>query len=288
MKVFRFFLFLIPFLSLTFYSCTKIDAPYAAARHGNIKDTTMNWDSIKAVRKVLLEDYTGHKCVNCPEAAITAKSLEELHDGRLFVMTVHAGFYALPGTGDYSLDLRTGTGENWNNEFKIVSYPSGMINRKNFGGSRILGPDKWGNSISEIINTPPDAQMMIQSSYDSISGILLSTVFTHFTNPMSGTYNLSVCILEDSIIGAQKNNNTNVGDVPDIFGYVFNDVLRESLNGSWGEVLTASVDTRLTYMGKFSEEFDPGSIARNCWILAFVSNSSTKEIIQVEKKKIVP
>ncbi len=248
----------------------------------------MNWDTANKVRKILLEDYTGHKCVNCPEAAITARSLEELYEGKLIVMAVHAGFYALPGTGYYILDLRTEPGEDWNNEFKLVSYPSGMINRKEFGGSRILGPDKWGNSISEIIDTPPDVQMMIQNSYDSISGTFFSTVFTHFINPMSGTYNITVCILEDSIIGAQKNNNPNLGDVPDIFGYIFNDVLRESLNRSWGEILTTSVDTRLTYMGRFSETIDPGLIARNCWILAFVSNSSTREIIQVEKKKIVP
>lgn len=288
MKVFRFFLFLIPLFSLIFYSCTKIDAPYAASKHGNIKDTTMNWDTIKAVKKVLLEDYTGHKCVNCPEAAITARSLEELYEGKLIVMAVHAGFYALPGSGEYTLDLRTQAGEDWNNEFKLVSYPSGMINRKDFGGSRILGPDKWGNSISEIIDTPPDAQMMFQNSYDSTSGTLLSTVFTHFINPISGTYNITVCLLEDSIIGAQKNNNPNIGPYPDWYNYVFNDVLRGSLNSSWGEVLTTSVDTRLTYMGRFSETIDPGSIIRNCWILAFVSNSSTREIIQIEKKKIVP
>ena len=130
--------------------------------------------------------------------------------------------------------------------------------------------------------------MLIHNSYDSTSRTLLSTVFAHFINPMSGTYNITLCILEDSITGTQKNNNPNLGPYPDWYDYVFNHVLRESLNGSWGEVLTTSVDTGLTYMGRFSETIDPGLIARNCWVLAFISNSSTKEIIQVEKKKILP
>jgi len=286
MKVIKIFLLLFPVLSLILFSCTKIDSPYAAARNVNIKDTIMNWDTIPAVRKILLEDYTGHKCVNCPEAAITARSLEELNAGKLMVMAVHAGYYALPGTGDYAIDLRTPAGNDWNNEFKLVSYPSGMVNRKEFGSSVILGPDKWGSSVEQIITVPPDVQMKITNKYDSGSRKLVSTIYNRFINPLAGTYTITVCILEDSLIGAQKNNNPNIGPYPDWYNYVFNDVLRESLNGSFGEVLTTSPDTELTYLGRFSATIDPTYIAKNCWVLAFVSNSATREIIQVEKKKI--
>jgi len=288
MKVFKIFLLLLPMFSLIFFSCTKIEAPYAAARNANIKDTIMNWDTIPAVRKVLLEDYTGHKCVNCPEAAITARALEELHAGKLIVMAVHAGFYALPGSGDYSLDLRTQAGNDWNNEFKLALYPSGMVNRKEFGSSVILGPGKWGSSVEQIITLPPDVQMKITNKYDSDSRQLVSTIYNRFINPLAGTFTLTVCILEDSLIGAQKNNNPNIGPYPDWYNYVFNDVLRESLNGSFGEVLTTSPDTKLTYLGRFNATIDPSYVVKNCWILAFVSNSATREIIQVEKKKIIP
>jgi hypothetical protein len=288
MKVLKIFLVLFPVFCLIFNSCTKIDAPYASASHGNIKDTIMNWDTIKAVRKVLLEDYTGHKCVNCPEAAITARSLEELHEGQLVVMAVHGGFYALPSsTGEYTLDLRTKAGEDWNNEFTVVLYPSGMVNRKVFATSRILGPDKWGSSVDQIISLPPDVQMMITNTYDSNSRQVISTVYSRFLAELPGEYSLTVCIVEDSIIGAQKNNNPNIGPYPDWYDYVFNDVLRGSLNGSFGEVLTTSPDTELTYLGRFQSTLSQGLIAKNCWILAFVSNKATREILQVEKKKII-
>lgn len=289
MKVVKIFLLLFPVFSLIFSSCTKIDAPYAAARNVNIKDTVMNWDTIPAVRKVLLEDYTGHKCVNCPEAAITARSLEELHEGKLLVMAVHAGYYAVPdGTGEYTLDLRTKAGEDWNSEFGFSSYPNGLVNRKEFGSSVILGPGKWGSSVEQIITVPPDVQMKITNKYDSGSRKLVSTVYNRFITPLSGAYTITVCILEDSLIGAQKNNNPNIGPYPDWYNYVFNDVLRESLNGSFGEVLTTSPDPELTYLGRFSVTIDPAYVAENCWVLAFVSNSATREIIQVEKKKIMP
>lgn len=287
MKVFKIILALFPVFCIIFYSCTKIDAPYATASHGNIKDTIMNWDTIPAVRKVLLEDYTGHKCVNCPEAAITARSLEELHEGRLIVMAVHAGFYALPGTGDYALDLRAKAGEEWNTEFTFVSYPNGMVNRKVFETSRILGPDKWGNSVGQIITSPPDVQMMITNTYDSSSRQVMSTVYNRFITELPGEYTLTVCMVEDSIIGAQKNNNPNIGPYPDWYNYIFNDVLRGSLNGTYGEVLTTSPEADLTYLGRFQSILSQELAAKNCWILAFVSNKATREILQVEKKKII-
>jgi Outer membrane protein Omp28 len=276
------------FPGIFFLGCTKIDAPYAAAKHGNIKDTVIDWDTVTITRKVMLEDYTGHKCVNCPEAAITAHSLEELYPGKLIIVSVHAGYYAIPGTGDYTLDLRCQASEEWNTDFKIVANPSGMINRKDFGSGVVIGPDKWGNDLAQVITIEPDAQMLIFSTYDTLTRTLNATVFSRFLEELPGSYTLTVCILEDGIIGAQKNNNPNIGPSPDWYGYIFNEVMRGALNSSKGEILTTQVNTSITYMGKFKFVLDPAWVQANCSLLAFISNSSTREIIQVEKKKIFP
>jgi hypothetical protein len=289
MKLFRFFLLLIPVSGLILFSCTKLDAPYVEIRHKNVsEDSTINWDTVPAIRKILLEDYTGHKCVNCPEASITAKSLEAANEGKVIVMAVHAGYYALPGSGEYTLDLRSEPSEEWNSEFGIISNPSGMVNRRVFGTSRVLGPDKWGDAIDEIITTAPDAQMLMKNTYDIDSRTLDSKVYTHFLNPLTGTYNIIVAVIEDSIIGAQKNNNAQVGPTPDWYNYIFNDVMRGSLNGTWGELLTASVNTTSTYVGNFSTVLDAKINDENCYLLAIIYNESTKEVVQVEKKKIRP
>ena len=288
MKVLKIFLLVIPATSLLFLSCTKLDAPYATPNQLHIKDTVMNWDTIPAVRKVLLEDYTGHKCVNCPEAALTARSLEEQYDGRLLIMAVHAGFYALPGADEYALDLRTTAGSEWNTEFGFTSYPNGMVNRKVFGATRVLGPSAWAASVSQIIDASPDAQMMITNKYNAVTRKVNTTIFSRFIDEMAGTYTLTVSILVDSITGAQKNNNMNIGPVPDWYNYVFNEVLRNSLNGSYGEDLAVDPDPSLTYLGRYETILGEGMAEKNCWIMAFISDKTTREIIQVEKKKIVP
>ena len=88
--------------------------------------------------------------------------------------------------------------------------------------------------------------------------------------------------MEDNIISAQDSSNVV------IHNYNFRDVLREAVNGSYGEILTPSVDPSLVYLGKFSISINTAWVAKNCWILAFVSKSDTKEIIQAIKKRVIP
>lgn len=288
MKVIKSFSLLIASSVMIFFSCTKLDSPYVKTQYQHIKDTTMSWDTITAVRKVLLEDYTGHKCVNCPEAALTAKSLESQYDGRLLVLAVHAGFYSVPGSDEYALDLRTAAGNEWNTEFSFSSYPNGLVNRKVFESSRILSPGKWAGSVSQLIDAPPEAAMMIMNTYDQGTRKVNTTIYNKFIDERPGQYTLTVCLVEDSIIGAQKNNNTNIGPVPDWFDYVFNEVLRGAVNGTYGEDLASDPDPLLTYLARYEVMLGEGMDEKNCWILAFISDKTTREIIQAERKKVIP
>lgn len=274
-------------IAMMFYSCDKISSPYAIVKRSNIIDTVFNWDTVVAVRRVLLEDYTGHKCVNCPEATIAGKTLESQYGGKLIMIEVHAGYYALPGTGDYILDLRSQAGEDWNNFFMITNNPSGLVNRKTFGTQRVLTFDIWGNSVNQIINTNPEAELIMTCTYDTTTRVVKPVIYTRFLSTLNGTYKIILCVLESGITGAQKNNNPSVGPTPDWFNYTFDDVVRGSMNGSWGEILTSSVNTSTTYLGRFSFTLNPSWNYKNCSILAIVYNDQTKEIVQVGKKKII-
>ena len=66
-------------------SCDIIEAPYT---EGNIIDTVLcpPQDFVANtthIRKVLVEDYTGHRCGECPQAAEIASSLIATYDNRL-------------------------------------------------------------------------------------------------------------------------------------------------------------------------------------------------------------
>jgi hypothetical protein len=273
------YIFLPAFLLYAFFiqSCDKLEAPYAVVKKPG-GDTTM------VQRKVLLEDYTGHKCVNCPEASEAAHVLENSYGGKLIVMAVHAGYLAEPSSsGDFTADYTTAAGDEWFSYFGFIGNPLGLVNRTAYKGKVVLGPDLWANAIDTLVNLPPQAGIKITNTYDPDEHEVIITTNTKFKEKLSGKYSITVCILEDSLISPQKNNNPEVGPTPTIFDYVFMDVLRISVNGTWGEELTAVVDTALTYKKEYTFTLDPTWVPKNCSIVGFVSNEETREIIQAEK-----
>jgi hypothetical protein len=59
------------------------------------------------------------------------------------------------------------------------------------------------------------------------------------------------------------------------------------VNGIYGETLTPSVDPNLTYLGKFSIPMNVAWVPANCWVMAFVTKTDTKEILQVIKQRVI-
>jgi len=276
-----YFLLLSGFTGLLAVSCDKLEAPYADIQKIHV-DTSNH-------RNILLEDYTGHRCVNCPEASLTAQTLMKQYSPRLIVMAVHAGFYASPLPPDFPADYRTAEGTAWFNDFDLQLNPIGMIDRKPFNGKQGIPAANWADTIAKEMNIKQQASIKIfhQLNLSRVADLSLE-ISVKFREQLTGSYNLSVCILEDSIIGPQSNNNPNVGPTPVIPDYVFMDMLRAVVNGTYGDQITASVDTTQTYTwNKTNYPLDTSWTPKHCSVVAFVFNSSTSEIIQAEKKQLI-
>lgn len=187
-------------------------------------------------------------------------------------------------SGDYSYDFRTTAGNELDQYYGIsnIGNPNGMVNRKEVSGSPVINPNNWASAIGDIIDLPPDANIKIENTYDDNTRKISLNVETELLNQISGQYNLCVYILEDSIVAAQKNNDPGIGATPDILDYVHRHVLRDAVNDTWGENIEAEKSTKnLTYT--LNSEWD----SDNCYILTFIYNNDTIEIIQAEEKKIV-
>jgi len=64
-------------------------------------------------RIVLLEEFTGKGCTNCPKGSREIENLLAIYDSNLVVVSIHAGFFANPDFFDLGqYDLRTEEGEN--------------------------------------------------------------------------------------------------------------------------------------------------------------------------------
>ena len=47
-------------------------------------------------RKVLIEEFTGVRCVNCPAGSAEIQNLLSVYGEQLIAISIHAGFYANP------------------------------------------------------------------------------------------------------------------------------------------------------------------------------------------------
>jgi hypothetical protein len=281
MKTGKYFLLMILFTGVVLASCDKLSSPYRTLKSTG-GDTTLT-----TARKVLLEDYTGHLCVNCPIASETAHTLEALYGGKLILMAVHAGNLAVSSDPPFEADYTSSTGEEWYNTFGIYANPLGLINRKPFNGNLIVGASLWAAAVDSLINKPPDALITIKNTFNTSSKTLTTVISTKFKSLLTGNFNINACITEDSLISDQKNSDTLAGTVPVIYNYVFMDVLRGSINGNMGEALTSSVDTNQSYNKTYVFTLPSTWVPKHCSVVSFVYNTDTKEIIQTEKARVI-
>jgi hypothetical protein len=254
-------------------SCDIIDEPYLIPVGGSGPGPDEN------VRKVLLEDFTGQKCPNCPEAADIAHSLKAIYGEQLVLLTIHAGYYAIPD-GDFTADFRTTEGTELNTFFEIFANPLGMVNRTEYGGNRVMQTGDWESAVA--IQTEQDAMaaITVTNTYTAGTRKLECTLETEFLETIVGTFNICAFITESSIISPQQTEqgvDTN---------YVHNHVLRASMNGTWGDMLgedgQAVAGTILT--NSYSFTLPAGWNADNCSVVAFVYNTATNEVVQAEEK----
>ncbi|MDY0101742.1 MAG: Omp28 family outer membrane lipoprotein [Lentimicrobium sp.] len=268
-------------------SCDKIEEPFVK-QIGSVDTAACPVPEFPAVttviKRVLLEDYTGHACVNCPRAAVIAHDLKQVYGEQLVLVAVHAGFFAQPASsGELTYDFRTETGTEWDETFGIgnVGNPNGMINRIGLPNNHVVSPTGWGAAVVNALATAPLVDLQMINQYDPDERKLCTHIKTRFITDINKNLKLVVVLTESEIIKPQKNNDAEVGPTPVIEDYEHNHVLRAAINSTWGNSIAAegtvnpeSVVKSFKYILK--DEFVP----ENCSVVAFVYDEATKEVLQ--------
>lgn len=280
--------FLLLNLIFAFLGCDKVKNPRenTTVLTGNNFVEKNNY-SVYQIKKVLLEDYTGHTCGNCPKAATKAEELKTLYQDILVVVAVHAGSFADP-TATYPDDYRTPAGTDWDNFFGVsaAGLPKGMINRKGFPAtSHIYSYTQWASVIPTLIRTTPPVVIKMKTLYDTTNRVLNVYNLVKFNQNHNNDVYLNVLIIEDSIIGKQKDYSVYPDDVEN---YVFHYMLRGSLNGSWGNLVKSAPINANDSIEKKIEGFYVNTKFndKNMYVVSFVYDNVTKEVLQCEKVKI--
>lgn len=263
--------------------CDKIDDPYTvigqSIEEGEMRETEPI--SGEAVKHVLLEDYTGIQCVNCPKAAKTAHDLEAAADGKIIILSVHAGYNARPGDPPLDVDLTTPEGEEYLLHYEITANPVGLINRKKKNtGVHYFMEREWETQTDAEMEVAPTMKMEI--SEVSLEGkTLKAKVKYENVADLPEDHKLVVFLVEDGIVTGQKNSNVEVGPTPLIEAYTHHNTLRGSLTGAWGLPISAKV-TGDIFSRKFTHEIQTERFEGTTYkLIAFIYNVQTEYIEQV-------
>lgn len=228
-------------------------------------------------RKVLIEEFTGVKCTNCPQGSAEIENLIALFGDKLVPISIHAGFFSTPlPNNDY--DFRTATGDDLLNYLtEPGGYPAAVINRTKVNTKIHLGQSQWASAIEAEFAKDPIVGIDISLSTESGSvGAKISVVgLEDIAEPIY----LTVLAVENNVKDAQL---TPSGIIED---YSHKHVLRGALSASTGDKIAESINTGESLSQSFS--FDPSSILNmdNLGIIAFVhyNKGDQKQVLQVEE-----
>lgn len=249
-------------------------------------------------KKVLIEDFTGHLCPNCPDAAREIDAIRDIYGEQIIAMAIHvskafARPYPPSQAPSFQYDFRTKWGDEIDAyyEISVMGLPRGMINRIGFPENHKLGKDEWSTTVANELKKEIDFKIYISSDTTTIY------ITSEAQKNTTGDYNLVVCLTESNIMNWQKDGQNNVED------YIHNHVLRTVLTDqklststsySIGEEILETITYDLDSLEKYNIDYSMLTAelgngesgdwnADNMSIIAYIYNNSTKEIIQVEE-----
>ncbi|MCO6493005.1 MAG: Omp28 family outer membrane lipoprotein [Phaeodactylibacter sp.] len=233
-------------------------------------------------RQVLIEEFTGVRCVNCPAGSAAIEGLLADHGQRLVAISIHAGSFAPPYPG--SEDFRTDEGTNLLSYLGApLGYPTAVVNRKKFEGEfdLQLGRTQWPGFIVDELGAPPKVKIDIQNAY-SDEDRRLEVKVTLYVEENIGEeeVHISVAITENDIPELQLTPSSGTPDP----NYKHKHVLRDMLTTYNGDPIDEALTAGAVIEKNYTMTLPTGWVAENCEVVAFVNlDGDNKEVLQAHQ-----
>jgi len=270
-------------LVVSFSACDVIDNPIKEGGSRPPIDTNL------VVRKVLIEDFTGHQCKNCPNAAEEIHKLQGIYGDNVIGIAIHAGPSNFTGTNaDYPTDYRTPEGNQigvfFYGSISGISLPSGMVSRINYPTSHIKSYTSWPAIATGLLDSIPHIKLKATLAYNAADSSATVDVEATALKDFTDDLKFVVMITESDIVSPQlmPDGSRNVN-------YVHQHVLRKAFTQALGDDLALSPITATSVLTKqITGTVSSAWVAANCDIVVYVYNERTKEVLQAEQVHLIP
>jgi len=273
------------------FSCDKIDTSKEVFKTiGQVDVGAWNEEfAKKVVQKIYVEEFTGHRCTNCPTGARELKAIMN-EDSTIIVTAIHCSFFADPlSKPPFNINYKTPMGDIIYKDFNIKALPKITVNRFKNKNEWEINLSDWRTFIKNIdrnnVRAGIEIQYSVNESIQEVEAKVSVTVIKEIKNPVQ----LCIVLQENGIVSGQLDEKET------LLEYEHNDMLRAGFNGNYGTKLTQNgmVKERLKYTSTFKLNYENGFpysntpvLIENCSIVAYLLDMEIKEVIQVEKRDV--
>ncbi len=237
-------------------------------------------------RTVLMEEFTGVRCVTCPRASEIVHELDSIHGKRMAVIAYHVNdILGKPYSGDP--DMRRPEGQQLYEQFWTGgSIPVGMIDRVQFTGESEVAvpqPDKWPSLVNQRLTETPPAGVKIDIRKTADSTYVI-TIETRFFQDLNERVYLSVAAVESGMIVHQK--FPTYVDSAYRLEHVFRTMLTPWNGMLWNETPKNKWVRRKAFRLRITPEWKP----ENMHVVAFLHyfSAGNYEVLQADEQPLVP
>lgn len=280
--------FLLPLFSLVLaFAACKEDNPGIILEKPSVNFTDSTYITTQPEtpqqKGVLVEDFTGMRCKNCPKGHRAIEALRKKFPGRVSTLGIHSTEYmgfTTPLTGGEDMRVKYGT-----QILDIVGRPTGLpygtVDRVLKSGNSGL----WETFTSDRLNNNTPVNLYIEHQYDDASRELKVKVRAVFTDSLGTTPFFSVAIAESGIIAPQQDLASTKPDniEPE---YVHDHILREM--PAFNQTLLPQginlPEANRVVEKSFSITLDSKWKPENCEIIFFIHRD--KEVLHVVETKV--
>jgi Outer membrane protein Omp28 len=236
------------------------------------------------IQRVLLEDFTGHQCGNCPEAHIVAAEILDAHPEHIALVAIHAG--SLAGVfGPYTSDWTTPEGEFYLfSQIGSDQLPTGRINRVG-GANSSSNFAQWQTQVTEQLAEIPQADLAISTELEIENNHINVHIRTKYGVARTGNIKLTLMFAEGPIIAPQLNYDADPELITD---YEHKHMLRGTGTGATGLVVASNPTTNQEDVIHYTLPWSPTWDPQNFELIGFLTDGESGEVINVRKIDLVP
>lgn len=235
-------------------------------------------------RRVVIEEFTGVNCNNCPRGAETIADILSTYGDSVVAIAIHNDNpLARPHSG-YE-DFRTAEGIAISQKFGgTAAIPSGTVNRTQFPGAARVAVTRnfWEDYSKQHLALQPACELSLSLQFDDNSRELTVTARIHFLRDVDTTTHLSLIITESGIISPQTMPDLSIKN-----DYEHNHVFRGMMTPNFGAAINSSTETGRVVIKSYQTVLPEGWNPDKCYVVGLVHFiGDADDVIQVDEISI--